>query len=553
MKTKYFLPILAILTIIALNLVGAIEFTVSQPAKITETSTTSRFTVRNLNDTELLNITVPNYIEISGEDGYNITFQIIGDRNNINGSATFEIKNISVIDFSKFKLEKVYSTKFNVSEQGNNTNFEELTLELENLFCDGIENQGNLDVKIDDFSIDGFGDEADYWYPLDDVEIEVKVKNEGDYDIDNIEIEFCLLDKKTGDCVLDEDDIDISDDDFKLKDGKDNTVVLSFEVDPDALEAGDNDYEVLVKATGEIDDSDSPYDGNLTCSSDSEDVEIRTDEKFVVIKDIDIPETLECGEEFEVRAEVWNVGDEDLDDDEIYVRVYNKELGIEEVVDMPEIDSLEKEDLTLKLRVPEEVKEKTYALGFEVYDDEDLSDNDIYENEEDDEARFFQTFEVKGNCEKIIKDVALIPSLETAEEEVVEGNEVVIKVSVRNTGNQPTTYILMVEGNEGFSSVSSIVPPTLQLQAGEERDVLITLKLKDDSEGEHTFNIKALFDSQEKSQTVSLTVAPKKVAFDFSRLKESLGKNWFIWVVVGINIILIVAIIIVAMRISKKS
>ena len=264
-------------------------------------------------------------------------------------------------------------------------------------FC-SEDNPGELSVSNFDFEVtEGFGDEDDYWYPLDTVEVEFDVDNDGKYDIESIEIEMCLMDED-GECIFDEDDMDLSEDDFDLDEGDDITITATFDVDPDELTQGNEDYTLYVKAQGNIDDNDAEdenLDGNATCDSSSEEnLEIRQEE-FIIIDDARFSETVQCGTEMEVVVDVWNVDDSDMDEDDVYFLIYNRELGITRSIDATDdLDALDNTELRFTVDIPEDAEEKTYGLEVRVYDDEDRNSDDLYENSEDDEAIYTLIFEV---------------------------------------------------------------------------------------------------------------------------------------------------------------
>jgi hypothetical protein len=453
-------------------------------------------------------------------------------------------------DLEDFDLGEYLSTfDFEAVNTGDNTDnaSKAVTVNFNKLFCE-YRNPGELEISDFDINVEeGFGDDEEFWYPLDKVEVEFDVEP-GEYDVEDIEITTCLYDTSEQECVMDEDDMDISDDEFDLDEDDDEvTVTLSFDLDPDDLNEGNNDYKLYVKALGEIDDSNAEeLDGNKTCVSNSEEVEIRTDEEFVIFDNIEFPETVNCGDEVNLIFDVWNVGDNEIKDDDIFILIKNEELEIFEVVDVDDISGLDKEEVAVTITIPEDAESGTYGIRLEAYDDDSLSDDEIYENDEEDEAKIDVIFNVECQ-EEPVKNVGISASLESDESEVKEGKEIVIKATVTNTGEEETDYIIGLEGNEGFSSVKNVNPSSLTLDVGESGEVLITLSLNQDSEGEQVFDITAMFNGQEVSRPVSLTIEP---GFG-SSISESFQENWFIWVIVLVNIILIVAIIIVAVRMSR--
>ncbi len=553
MKTKIILGLVfSVFLLASLSLVLGLSLTGVDSVNLNQFENSSSFTL-TLEDNS--NISVDSSSKTINDDSNNqITLTILPDSYNNVSSANFNVT--ATGDLKNFELGK-YSKTFtfsavNVSDV-NDTTTKDIKVNFEKSFCDfgnlaGLEIYRNrIDLNVEE----GYGKREDYWYPLDEVEIEFELdpRNFNVEEIEDIEIEILIYDERDGRFVLDERDMDLSDDDFDL-DEDDNriTITASFKIDPDDLTPGNTDYIVYVKATGEIKDDDEDLDGKLSCISESEDIEIRTDEEFVIFDNIEMPEIVNCGDQVEVSFDLWNIGDDDIDEDDIFVLMYNDNLEIYEVIDVQDLRELDKETVRRTITIPEDAK-GFYELIFEAYDDEDLSNRDIYENEEDDEARDDFIFEVR--CEEpVVKDVLLTPSLETGEKDVKAGKDVQIRVNVKNTGDEETSYTIGVKGNELFSSVKNINPSSVTLMPGESRDVLVELSLNKDVSGDRTFDITGVFNGQEVSQTVSLNIE-EGFSFNFGNLGDSVSENWFIWVIVGINVILIIAIIIVAIRISR--
>ena len=389
---------------------------------------------------------------------------------------------------------------------------------------------------IDNIDVTGFGPEDNTWYVSDDIEIELSLDNTGTEDIDDIKIEACLYDEENDECIIDEDDMEL-DDNFKLKDGDEISQIIKYHVNANDIDAA-GDYVLYVKAY-----SDDLEEENL-CIDDSEAITI-TEDEFVLLDDVSIPESASCGETITITADVWNV--DSSRQDEVSVKVVNKELGIDQTIDAGDIDDWDKSDISFDLEIPKDADEKSYALKFTVLDE----NGDVYETDEDNEESVFSyPLNVALNCKEtqVLKSLDISAVLET--DEVKAGQNVEIKATLKNTGDETTSYSIGVDGYETFSTIESITPSTLTLDSGESGDVFITLKLDEDASGEQVFNIKGLFSGKEVTQPVSLTIQ-SGTSITGSAVGASFKQNWFIWLIVLINIILIVAIIIVAARMSR--
>lgn len=542
------MSILAIVFLV--GLVSALTLTAPTSVTLTEDNPSRTLTVTGDENFDITDF--DNSLTITNGEGHSAIVSITNtsDLNNVT-SATFEI---SVDDFSDFELGK-YSKilTINAVNTANLTDdyTQTITIILQKEFCEE-ENPANLEVEIDDINVEkGFGNDDEFWYPLDEVEIEVNVESP-DYDVEDIEIEFCLYDISENKCILDEDDIDISENDFDLDENDDITTILSFKVDPDELNEENNDYIIYVKATGEIDDSNAgENDGKKTCSSDSKDIEIRTDDKFVIIGDIETnKEILECGEDLIITAEVWNVGDEDLDDDEIFIRIFNSDLEIDKKIEFTRgIDSMDMEELDLIFQIPKEIDEKYYTIKIIAYDDEDMNSNDVYENEEEDKAEYNLQIKVEGNCRKT-SQAMITANLESGGK---AGEEMVVRINVMNTGSEESTYSINLAGYTEWASSAILDKTVLSLDRGDSENILITLDVKSDVSGSKSFNIELTSDEQlVLTQPVTVSITEKAGGITESILNH-LKDNTILWIIGILNIILIIAIIIVIIRLIAKA
>jgi hypothetical protein len=407
-------------------------------------------------------------------------------------------------------------------------------------FCsydDGVsENPGDLKVEIKDISVtNGFGDDEE-WLLLDEIEVEIEIENKGDYDVDDISVEWGIVDESMNEWVIEMDEID----EFNIKDGDEEKLVITFRIDDDLdidLDELEGSYYLYVRATGEVDDDTNP----MTCASDSEAVSIEVESDFVILTDIEVQEVVQCDTEVQITADVWNIGDRDQD--EVYVIIYNKELGINEKIEIGDVDAFEDEKLDALIKIPSDAEEKTYSLKLTVYDEDD----DIYENDYDEEESIFNVFfKVEGNCGSE-PNAVISASLESGGK---AGQPLVIKATIVNTGDDSTTFSINAAGYTEWASSAELSQSTVLLNAGDSINVLMTFDVKKDVSGEKTFNIEILSENKlVLSQPVSVII--EKSGFSFTGGVIS-GDNWYLWGIGAINFILIIVIIFVAIRVARK-
>ncbi len=405
------------------------------------------------------------------------------------------------------------------------------------------ENPGNdLRLRIEDITVvEGYG-EDEKWLPFDEIEIEFNVENSGNEDINNIEVAWGLYDTEQDEWVIEVDD----ESDFDLRDDDEETLTVTFtlddklDVDLEDLDDGDH-YVLYARATGEVDDGDD----TPTCDAASENIEIVIERDFVIVTNIDAPETVSCGEDFNVNAEVWNIGSKDQDN--VEVRVQIKDLDYDQYFEVGDINSFDYENLDLSIPIPEDAEEGNYAISFSVYDE----DGDIYENDfDDEESSVPYSFKIEGSCSTTPSggEASVIVSA-NLESGGYSGEDLVISAMVTNTGDSEANLLLNVAGYADWADSAKLSRETLVVPAGQSEEVTIIFAVKPDVEGDQLFNLEVVSDNElVASQPISVSIE-KSAGVD---LGETFGDFWYLWLIGILNVILIVIIIVVAVRIAKK-
>ena len=367
----------------------------------------------------------------------------------------------------------------------------------------------------------------------------MEVENEGDDDIDDISVEWGIWDTEQNQWVIDLDE----EDEINLKDGDEETLTITFNIDDDMDvdldELGDGDhYRFYVVATGTVDNSTSPE----TCASDFETASIVIESDFVILDNFNVPETVQCGETVTITADAWNIGDNDQD--EVSVFVTNNELGVREDIAVGDIDAFDRQQVSLTFSVPSDAEEKTHRLSFEVFDE----DNDLYENDfDDDPAEFSVPLQVSGGCGAAAGEgeVSVVANIVSGGR---EGQELVVRATVTNTGDSQQTYSLNAAGFEDWASSFSLDTNSLTLGAGESGNVLVTLDVNDGAAGSRTFFLELVSEGQLARQPVTVSISGRGAGIT-GLITEG---NWYLWGIGLLNIILVVVIIVVAVRIARK-
>ena len=414
----------------------------------------------------------------------------------------------------------------------------------------GIPSDMDVKVKKIDFTNNGivngpssttFGDDNS-WYPFEEIEVKIEIKNYGSYDANNVEVAWGLYDTKAKEWVIEPD----TEKDFRLKHGDTQTLTVSFKLD-DNMDIDLSDlvdgthYKFYVTATGDIDDSDSAHDGESFCVFDSEDSEIVIERDFVVLDNIKIPESVQCGQTVEVTADAWNIGDHDQEDVSLEIYDQGNALKIANDVTIGDIDAFDKQVVSFTFTVPSGAEEKYYSLVFQMKDE----DGNVYQSSNDDDSEFTVPFEVKGNC-AVGSGVLISASLES---EAKAGKEMVINVLLTNTANTTRSFTMEASGYDAWAKLSESPAPLL-LNAGNAGEALFKFYIEKGISGEQTFSILVYLDNKLiTTQPVSVNVEPASFLGITGLVTSS---NAYLWGIGLLNVILIIIIIIMAVRIARR-
>lgn len=413
--------------------------------------------------------------------------------------------------------------------------------------CSAIGNLGELEVNSIDFnnkgnSIYNFG-EDDEWFPFEEIELEIEVKNDGDYDVDDVEVSWGLYDTSSNEWVIDFDD----EKEFNIKDGDEETLEVTFtidddmDVDLDELSDGDN-YRLYVTAQGTIDDNDSPNDGQETCASDFETASIIIESDFVVVTDLSVPSELVCGQTYTIRGDAWNIGDNDQD--EVSMRVYgNSPLDIDsKFIELDDIDAFDSQSFTFELTIPQ-LEDGFYALNFQVFDEDD----DLFENDfDDDESEFGYPLNIRGCTSS--SDISISAALDS---EAIAGQELLVKTILANTGTSTSTFSVSASGYESWAQLTGI-PGSVSLQPGQSAEDLLKFNVNSGVSGEQTFTI-IIYEGANEVATRDVTVIIESDERGFLGITGlAIQENGYVWGLGILNLIVIIAIILVAVRIARR-
>ena len=538
MKTKTFNHLFA--SVFALVfLIGFSSATISLTSPVTTLSQSSGsfdFTVSS-DQNETIDLSIPS---ISDGSGHTIIFSLSSEQITIDTSVEDSV--LITVDYVvesgfNFQFEKTYTAKLNAtgSVSGEVTkafNFEGSS------FCE-FSNQGNLKVTVKDIKVtsDSFGKD-NKWFVFDTVEVKVEIRNSGREDIEDVVLEWGLYNTQSKKWTIEVDE----EDEFDIDKGDRESITIKFKLDDsmdeDLEDLSKGKYIFYVRATGEI--ADGTHEGESTCASDSKEGELMLEKNFVVLYNLKAPEVSQCGSEAHISGDVWNIGSKDQED--IYLKIYNRELGIDEEIQIGDLDSFESTDFDLILQLPEDIVEKAYYLTITVYNE----DNKVYKNKDDKESKSSLQLNVQGNC--AVAKASVTAVLESGGQ---AGKEMIVKATIKNTGKKTSSYSLNVGGYTGWASSATLDKSSLTLNAGQSEDVLLTFNVKRDALGNNLFTLDVLSGNELiVSQPVQVEITKKKFSLFGGNLFS--GENKYVWGIGLLNLILIILIIVIAIRISRR-
>ena len=549
MRTKI-LSLILLTTFLLLATVSAtVTFTVNPSTLVfTQALNSAEITIKNIGN-ETATFTLPSNIQIS--DGTDVAAVILNKYTlSLDSGASSNISaSVNPSDIDKLNVG-VYTINADIkainTTSGENST-QTLTFKVHKSYCEqGPLNLSTIEIKSVDES--GSSSDSDWaWYPQDNITLAVQVKNNDDDNDRTVRVEWDIYDTNAKEFL------DVGDDDtIDINTNEDETAEFTFEVPYDLAQGN---YLLYVKAYDDDDGeakicSVAKDNGKSALLGEEEGIslQIKRDSHDVRVTKTNIPELLSCGSTSDIGLWIANLGKSR--EDKIKVTLLKSVFSDEISREISKLDWDDKaEEVSFPISVPTDLKEGKYTLKFKIDYDYDKADDD-YNHEE----TVSYNIEVKGNCVAEQKQVAALITAELEEGAVAEeGGQLAIKGTLKNTGTATTTYDLSAVDYDSWATLDRIDTRSVTLDAGKSKDFSLYFTIKDNVKGEQFFTIKAVSGTETKEQEVSVVVEAKAneaiSGITGNAITEHLRENWFIWVIVVINIVLIIAIILVARRI----
>ncbi|PIN90197.1 hypothetical protein COU61_02825 [Candidatus Pacearchaeota archaeon CG10_big_fil_rev_8_21_14_0_10_35_13] len=396
------------------------------------------------------------------------------------------------------------------------------TINFNNDYC--AYGERGKDVKIvsvkDESSSSGNFD----WKLLDTAQVDIKVENNGK-DGEDITVEMVLYDSSNGDEIMNFDDT------IFIDDGDRETISFSFVVPADLPD----NARIYVKAY--IDEEENC--SNTWGSATYEKISIKSRTSYDVgFSDLTYDNNALCGGTITLDGKINNIGSKDQD--RVLISLFSDELNIDEEQTFFNLDKGDNDRFSFAFVVPQGLDEKVYKL--ELFANHRYSKtNDRYDDVTD---KQLLSLNVKGNCEKPF-NILVTPTLDSSAN---AGTPMNVKVRLVNNGISSETVSVIPYNFESWAVLGDVQPSSVSLNAGESRDVIITMTPNTGASGQQYFTLRTIQGDVFKDQQVSVFVSGSSAGGVLDYLKA----HWVVSLVILLNIILVVAIIIAVIRVARR-
>lgn len=548
---KKFLASIAVLALFLVSLGFASALTLSSPGVLTLNDNQTSIVLTN-NDAVAQNVSlsVSNIVSGSNQVALSVAPSQINDLA-VSGTSAFAVSISSVA--GKFLFGDFTANLSAVGVDagtGASVDSADAVLTFRKSFCvGGAVDNSDGELVINSVKLDSNGKDDDVWKPFDEVTVKIDVENSGSDDVEDVIVKLGLFDSEGKDVSDDldfesaeEDKIEVGD----IKDGDEETVEFKFKVPADFDE---EKYKLAVKAYSD----DAGEKNQCTDTSDDMDnnfyheveVEKEDDEgKFIAFDNIELSlNSATCGEAVNLDFDVYNIGDEDQD--QVKINLVSTDLGLKLSQEIKEdFDQGDSRTMSFSFNVPENTADKKYTLRLSAeYDYRNGNYREISEKSTD------VVLEVVGCSLKPAAGGSAGINALLVSDVVKAGQEFTVKVTVTNTEASARNFAVDASDYDSWASLESISSRVVNLGAGESRDVEFVFSVKSGVKGEKSFNVDVMSGTNIQSREVAVNVEP---GFSLSNLSNVFAGNSLIWVIGLVNLVLIILIIFVAVRLSRK-
>jgi len=410
-------------------------------------------------------------------------------------------------------------------------------------FCSNGPVGGNL--SITDVTVRNTGDEDETWEPLDTITVRVDVDNNGLGNVRNVQLKMGLFDSQGRNKV---NSLEFSNSDEEtltlgtINDGGTERGEYEFVIPADFDES---QYKLVFKAYSTSSGvGESRECTDTTQSYESIDVQKQSDlGKIIAITDFTVPAQNICGADVAGSFDIVNVGSSDDDQDQVLVRMRSPDLGIDQEFELREnLDEGDRHTFNFDIPLPTNLKDGSYPVYFR--SSYEYRNGAYHESSDSETEEVIKVIGCSGSGSGSGSGNAAAITA-TLGSDAKAGSPLVVNAVIRNLGTTQQTFVIDASGYQSWASLDSLSDRVITLAGGESRSVAVTLNVNKDATGSQEFTLQATANGKTTTQDVAVTLPVSSSGF-------SLPGSGLLWVIGLINVILIVLIIVVAVRVSRR-
>ena len=240
----------------------------------------------------------------------------------------------------------------------------------------------DLDITVDgesDKNVNNNSKISEEAKPGSKVELKIELENlfskEEDLEIEDIDVEVTIKD------IDDGDDLEEEADSIDIRQGKDDSVTVEFEI---PLEVEEGEYDISINAEGE-DENNTRHETLFIVR-----LEVDKEQHEIMITNAQIsPATVQCQRQISINAEIMNTGAKD--EDEASLEISNSQLGISSLTEEIELDEGMDDNVYSKLlnyKISEDTASGMYPITIKTKYDGKESDTETLNLEVKDCEKF---------------------------------------------------------------------------------------------------------------------------------------------------------------------
>ncbi len=377
------------------------------------------------------------------------------------------------------------------------------------------------------------GDDT-HWVPFENIntEVDIKSKNSSN-DLNGVQVDWGIWDSNNQQWVISPSNLKSVD----VSGGKTKQLYQQFSIDNNidadfsTLSTGDHYYFVAI-AYGQ--DSNS----NSVCALGTKKASIDTSD-FVALTNINMPSTVQCGENVQVTGTLWNTGHSDQSSVSMDIIGSDPSLQLSKNVAVGDISGdLTSKKFSFSFNVPSAISEGSYSMKLDVLDE----NGNIFSDNTDHPSEYLIPFTVQGGC-SLQSQVSVSASILSGGQ---AGKPMQVKTTITNTGTNQRTYTVQVSGYETWASSASVNQGTITLTPGQSYDVITTFNVNNNASGTESYSLDLASGTQTISQPVSVNIQAQNGFLGIN------STNALVWALGILILILIIAIIIIAVRSGRR-